>query len=281
MLGAIIGDVVGSIYEVLEVKYLKNNHTNRPYEERIKILDKNTPLFTEGCTYTDDTVLTCAIYDAIKNGNCNYEEYLREYGLKELALGKDDFNRARFGKGFVKWLNSEQPGVSYGNGAAMRISPVGYLFDSFNEVQLETVKATIPSHNSVEAITGAMAVSTSIFLLRNGRSKEEVIDYIKEDFYDLNYDLEDLQRNYKFSSKTDESVRQALYVFSVSNDFEDAIRKAISIGGDSDTIACIVGSLAEACYGIPENLKEEVKNYLNDDIINLLNSYYGEKEWKK
>ncbi|MBQ9019426.1 MAG: ADP-ribosylglycohydrolase family protein [Bacilli bacterium] len=281
MLGAIIGDVAGSYYEVLEVKHLKEYKTSRPYEERIKILDRNVPLFDDFSTYTDDTVLTCAIYDAIKNGNCDYKKYLKEYGLRELELGKDNFNRARFGKGFVKWLTSDNIGISYGNGAAMRISPVGYLFNDLTTVQMETVKATIPSHNNVEAITGAMAVSTAIFLLRNNKSKEEVINYLKEDFYDLEYNLEELQRNNRFSSRSSESVPVALYVFSISTGFEDAIRKAISVGGDSDTIACIVGSLAEACYGVDENLKEEVKKYLNDDIINLLNSYYGEKEWKK
>lgn len=281
MLGAIIGDVAGSYYEVLEVKHQKESKTNRPYEERIKILDESTPIFGEFSTYTDDTVLTCAILDAILNGNCDYEKYLREYGLKELELGKDNFNRARFGKGFIKWLNGDSIGDSFGNGAAMRISPVGFLFNDFNDVMNETFKATNPSHNNIEARTGAVAVATSIYLLRNGKGKDEVIDYIKEDIYDLNFDLEDLQRNNKFSSYTDPSVPIALYVFSQSNNFEDAIRKAISVGGDSDTIAAIVGGLAEACWGVPENLKEEVKKYLNDDIINLLDSYYKEKQWKK
>ena len=281
MLGAIIGDVAGSNYEVLEVSYLKENNAIRPYEERIKILDKNTPLFTSLSSYTDDTVLTCAILDAIMTGYCDYETYLREYGLKELNLGKDKYNRSRFGKKFVEWLHGENYGVSYGNGAAMRISPIGYLFNDYDEVVMESLKATIPTHNSVEAITGAEAVALSIYLLRNGKSKEDVVDFIKEEYYDLNFDLEDLQRNYKFSSRTSLSVPQAIYVFSQSNDFEDAIRKAISIGGDSDTIACIVGSLAEACWGVPEKLKEEVKEYLNEETIDLLNSYYGDKKWKK
>jgi len=278
MLGAIIGDVIGSYYEVLEVNYQKKYNTNRPYEERIKILDRSTPLFLNCSTYTDDTVLTCAIYDAIKYGNREYEKYLKEYGLKELSLGKDGFNRPRFGKGFIGWLKDESIGASYGNGAAMRISPVGYLFDDLKQVQLEAVKATIPSHNNLEAITSAVAVSSAIFLLRTGNSKEDVINYIKDNYYDLEYDLEELQRNYRFTSRASLSVPVALYVFSLSNDFEDAIRKAISVGGDSDTIACIVGSLAESYYGVDEDLKEEVKKYLNDDIINLLE---GEKIWKK
>ena len=146
---------------------------------------------------------------------------------------------------------------------------------------MESLKSTIPTHNNVEAITSSQVVALSIYLLRNGKSKEEVIDFIKENYYDLEFDLEDLQRNYKFSSRASESVPEALYVFSQSNSFEDAIRKAISIGGDSDTIAAIVGSLAEACFGIDEELKDGVKPYLNDDILKLLSSYYGEKVWKK
>ena len=281
MLGAIIGDVCGSIYEVEEIEYLKKYHKNRPYEERIKILDKNTPLFSEDSSYTDDTILTCAILDAIKNNNFDYKKCLKEYGLKEINLGKDKYGRARFGKGFIEWLNDENYGVSYGNGAAMRVSPVGFLFNDYHAVMMESLKSTIPTHNNVEAITGSQVVALSIYLLRNGKSKEEVIDFIKENYYDLEFDLEDLQRNYKFSSRASESVPEALYVFSQSNNFEDAIRKAISIGGDSDTIACIVGSLAEACFGIDEELKEKVKPYLNDDILKLLSSYYGEKVWKK
>ena len=281
MLGAIIGDVCGSIYEVEEIEYLKKYHKNRPYEERIKILDKNTPLFSEDSSYTDDTILTCAILDAIKNNNFDYKKCLKEYGLKEINLGKDKYGRARFGKGFIEWLNDENYGISYGNGAAMRVSPVGFLFNDYHAVMMESLKSTIPTHNNVEAITSSQVVALSIYLLRNGKSKEEVIDFIKENYYDLEFDLEDLQRNYKFSSRASESVPEALYVFSQSNNFEDAIRKAISIGGDSDTIACIVGSLAEACFGIDEELKEKVKPYLNDDILKLLSSYYGEKVWKK
>ena len=264
MLGAIIGDVVGSYYEVLEAT------TKRTYEDRIKILDRNTPLFTSNCSYTDDTVLTCAIYDAITNGNCDYEKYLRMYGKKEINLGLDKYGRSRFGKGFINWLNSNVVGNSYGNGCAMRISPVGFLFDTIEEIKEESYKATIPSHNHPDSIKGAEAIAVMIFLLRKGISKEKVIDYMNNNYYQLDYDLEDLQRNNKFTSKASICVPQAIYIFSVSNDFEDAIRKAISIGGDTDTIGAIVGSLAEAYYGIPEVIKEEVKKYLNEDIIKLM-----------
>jgi type I restriction enzyme M protein len=270
MLGAIIGDVAGSNYEVLEVRYLKQFKGPRRYEDRIKILDSNEPLFTEESSCTDDSILTCAIYDAIINGNCDYEKYLRTYGLREINEGFDKYGRGRFGHGFVKWLNKEKDGDSYGNGAAMRISPVGYLFDSIEEVKENARLATIPSHNNEEAIKGAEAVAVSIFLLRKGMAKEAVIKYIKDNYYELDFDLEDLQRNYTFSSRTSNSVPQALYVFSQSNSFEDSIRKAISIGGDTDTIACIVGSLSEAYYGISDELKEQVKPYLINYMYDII-----------
>lgn len=282
MLGAIIGDVVGSYYEVLEIEYYKKYKNHRPYEERIKILDHNTPLFTDNCSCTDDSILTCAIYDAIKNGESNYEKYLREYGLMEINLGLDKYGRSRFGKGFVSWLNNEKDGNSYGNGAAMRISPVGYLYDNIVDVKRESLLATIPSHNNKDAIKSAEAVAICILLLRSGININEVKNYIISNYYDLDYDLECLQRNYVFSSKASESIPQALFVFFESHSFEDAIRKAISIGGDTDTIACIVGSLAEAYYDIPENIKNSVKPYLKKYMLDLLgDTYYNKKQFVK
>lgn len=267
MLGAIIGDVVGSYYEVLEVKEIKNGH--RSYNDRIKILDQNTPLFTENSSVTDDSILTFAIYKAIKE-NKPYEEMLKYYAKQEINLGKDMYGRSRFGKGFVEWVNSNTQGTSYGNGASMRISPVGFLFNTLEEVKQETYKATIPSHNHQETILCAEAVATSIFLLRNGISKEELKEYIEKNYFKLDYDLEKLRRNYKFSSKSIDSVPQAIYTFLESNSFEETIRNAISIGGDTDTIACIAGSLAESYYGIPEKLLEQVKPYLKDYMKELL-----------
>lgn len=278
MLGAIIGDVAGSFYEVLEIEERKNNKKNRTYEERIKILDKNVPLFTDKCSATDDSILTCAIFDAIKSGTYNYEEYLKLYGLREIELGKDIYGRSRFGSGFVDWLNGKKEGNSFGNGSAMRISPVGFCFDTLEEVKINSKKATIPSHNHEESIKASEAVATSIFLLRKGMSKEEVINHIKNNYYDLDYDLETLQKTYTFSSKAENSVPQALYIFSVSTSFEDSIRKSISIGGDTDTIAAIVGSLSESYYGIPENLKQDIKPYLKDYMYDLLKDRYYKKE---
>ena len=281
MLGAIIGDVAGSFYEVLEIEERKNNKKNRSYEERIKILDETIPLFTDKTSATDDSILTCAIYDAIKSGTYNYEKYLKEYGLREENLGQDIYGRSRFGSGFVDWLHGKKEGNSFGNGSAMRISPVGFCFETLEEVKRNAKEATIPSHNHEEAIKASEAVAVSIFLLRKGMNKEEVINYIKDNYYDLDYDLETLQRSYSFSSKAENSVPQALYVFSISNSFEDSIRKALSIGGDTDTIACIVGSVSEAYYGVPDKLKDDVRPYLKPYMYNLLeNRYFKRGEMK-
>lgn len=281
MLGSIIGDIIGSIYEVKEVEAIKNNiDKKRSYEDRIKILDNNTPLFTQYSSYTDDSVLTTAIADAVLN-NKDYEFSLKKYGLNELDLGMDKYGRSRFGKGFCEWLNGIGVGNSYGNGSAMRISPVGFLFNDIETIKKEVKLATIPSHNSIEAIKGAEAVAITIYLARIGESQEEIKKYIEENYYKLDYNLEDLQKNYRFSSKCSNSVPQALYCFIISNDFEDAIRKSISIGGDSDTIAAIVGGISEAYYGIPEDILSEVYKYIPDYINEVLNQFYNLSVVKK
>lgn len=281
MLGAIIGDIVGSIYEVLEVKCYKELGVSRSYDERIKILDKDVELFSAGCCCTDDSILTCAIADAIINGDCQYEKYLKKYGKREVNVGIDEYGRSRFGSGFVSWLKGETSGESYGNGAAMRIGPVGYLFNNLDEVINNSRLATIPSHNHSEAIKGAEAVAVTIFLLRRGHTKEDVYKHIVSNYYELNYDMEDLQKNNVFSSRADITVPQALFVFFQSSSFEDAIRKVISIGGDSDTIACIVGSISEVYYGIPDLLVEQSKKYLPDYMKKIIDKFYEKVEFIK
>lgn len=172
MLGAIIGDKAGSNYEMEEINYWKEYKKPRPYEERIKIMDPKTPLFAENSIFTDDTVWTCAIYDAIVNGDCDYESYLKEYGKKELAKGLDKYGRGRFSPGSIKWITGNYEGTSYGNGAAMRISPIGFIFNSFEQIKEQSYLATIPSHNHIDAIKSAEAVAITIYLLRTGMSKK-------------------------------------------------------------------------------------------------------------
>ena len=276
MLGAIIGDVAGSTIEVLEVNDKKKKGI-RDYQERIKILDSRTKLFDSESSVTDDSILTVAILDAVLN-NRSYETTLREYGLREIKLGVDKYGRSRFGRGFISWLKGESNGVSFGNGCAMRISPIGFLFDSLEEVVDEARLSTIPTHNNPDSIKCATAVATSIFLLRCGISKLELISYIKNNYFDLDYDLEYLQHNYKFTSSAIDSVPQAIFCFMKSDSFENAIRTSLSIGGDADTIACITGSLAEAYYGVPEYLKEEVIKYIPDYMKEILSIYYKKEK---
>lgn len=273
MYGAIIGDVSGSYLEVLEINE-KKNKSRRSYEDRVKILNENTPLFDENCSVTDDSVLTVAIADAILNDR-EYEDALREYGKREIDEGYDKYGRSRFGYGFVKWIRNEKEGDSLGNGAAMRISPVGYLFNDEEAILKESTLATIPSHNHPEAIKGAQEVTMAIFLARNGYSKEEIKNYLIKKFnINLNFDIENLRHNYEFDATIMQTVPQAIYCFLESNGFEDAIRKTLSIGGDTDTLACIVGSISEAFYGVPEHLIEEVKPYIPDYFMKTINRFY-------
>ena len=271
MLGSIIGDIPGSYLELLEVIDKKKKGI-RDYKDRIKILDNNTSLFNDECSVTDDSILTIAIMDAILN-NKDYGTCLKEYGLKEINLGLDRYGRSRFGPGFISWLQGNSKGNSYGNGCAMRVSLVGYLFDTLEDVKRESYLATIPTHNNPDSIKCAEAVATSIFFLRHGMSKVELIEYITRYYFKLDYDLEDLRHNYIFTSKAIDSVPQAIFCFLKSYSFESAIRIALSIGGDTDTIACITGSIAEAYYGIPNEIIGDVNKYIPDYMKNILSKY--------
>jgi len=279
MYGAIIGDVAGSTYEVREVEYIKNKE-KVPFEEKIKVLDKRVPLFLKNSSTTDDTVLTCAIADAILNGG-NYEQYLMMYGRREVNLGFDIYGRSRFGKGFISWLDDKSKNNSSGNGCAMRISPIGLYFDDVDEVRSEAYKATITSHNHEESILCATAVAISICLAKKGYSKYLIKKYIEKEFFSLDFNLDDLQHNYAFKSKAINSVPHAIFCFLESTDFEDSIRKAISIGGDTDTIAAITGSISEAYYGIPNHLIKEVEKYIPDNYKDVIEKFYNNKNIKK
>lgn len=272
VLGAIIGDIAGSIYEVEEMKNIKNKEIN--YLNRIKILNEDVSLLNSSCSYTDDTVLTAAIASAILT-DCNYLEKLKEFGLREVNLGLDKYGRSRFGKGFCAWLQGEYIGDSYGNGCAMRISPVANYFDTLDKIKEETKKATYPSHNNLESYAMSELVSSCIYLAKLKKSKEEIREYIKIHYGDIiSFKLEDLQKKYKFTSRAINSVPQAVFCFLESENFEDSIRKAISIGGDSDTIAAITGSIAEVYYGIDKKLIKKIEDYLPEYIINIANEFY-------
>ncbi len=282
MLGAIIGDIVGSTYEVLEIKALQESPSKkRSYKDRIQILSSKTPLFNKNSSFTDDSILTISIASAILK-NEDYESSLRLFGNNELSKGLDRYGRLPFSPGFVKWLKKEKVGDSLGNGGAMRISSIALYFDTLEEVLEETKKATIPSHNSVEAIIGAQAVSTAIYLASHHKSKEEIKNTISSLFsYNLQFDLNTLQHEYRFTSKTSNSVPQAIYCFLISDSFENALRISLSIGGDSDTIAAITCAISEAYYGIPSDLKEQALTYLTPSYRSIVQEFYEEITLKK
>lgn len=283
-----MGEVAGSVDEVRESKLSKvlRNKTqeeskqiisnwSEKYLRRKTILLKETPLFEKDSSYTDDTVLTCATAKALLTDK-DYNRSLREFGLKEIDLGFDKYGRSRFGKGFCDWLKGDYIGESYGNGCAMRISPIANYYDDLTTILKETDKATYPSHNHEESYIAARAVNTCIFLARKAFPKMFIRNFIENNFdYDLSFNYNELQQTYKFTSRAKDSIPQAIYCFLISNSFEDAIRKAIGIGGDSDTIAAITGSIAEAYYGINENLIREVEKYLPEYVINIVNEFYS------
>jgi ADP-ribosylglycohydrolase len=250
LIGAIAGDIIGSVYE------------------RHNIRTTDFPLFDERCTFTDDTVLTVAVADAILN-QADYGEKLKEYF--KLYPGRG------YGAHFRRWAahRANRPYYSLGNGSAMRVSPVGFAFITLDEVLKEAQKSAEPTHNHPEGIKGAQATASSIFLARVGATKEEIKTYVESSFgYNLNESLDQIRIYYRHDETCPGSVPQAIRAFLESNDYEDAIRKAISIGGDSDTIACITGGIAEAYYKkVPNDIVERVKNILDLRLHEIVSEF--------
>ncbi len=256
MIGAIIGDIVGSIYEF-------NNIKTKEFE-----------LFDVNCRFTDDTVMTIAVGEALTM--CDDKEKLKEILIKTMHKYGNLYIDVGFGKYFKKWIQNRdtKPYFSYGNGSAMRVSSVGWYAKTLKEAE-ELAKITAEvTHNHPEGIKGAQAVAGAIFLARTGKCKEEIKKYI-EGYYNLDFTLDNIRCGYTFKVSCLESVPQAIEAFLESTDFEDAIRNAISIGGDSDTIAAITGSIAQAYYEIDEDIKETalsfLDNYLLDAYQNIVN----------
>ena len=225
MLGALVGDIVGSVFE-------RAPHKSKEFD-----------FISEKSRFTDDSVLTLATADAILHGY-GYMEVFKYWGRC--------YPHAGYGERFFRWCLSDEKeqGESFGNGSAMRVSPVAWAFDTLDEVLAEAKKSAEPSHNHPEGIKGASAVAAAIFLARTGKSKDEIKEYIEKEFgYDLSRTVGKIRKNYKFDATCQGSVPEALIAFLESDSFEDALRNAVSLGGDSDTQACIAGAVAEAFYG--------------------------------
>jgi ADP-ribosylglycohydrolase len=239
MLGAIVGDIVGSIYEF-------NNHRSKDF-----------PLFGDGCTFTDDTVLTVAVADCLMN-NGNYADSIKSYACKYPARG--------YGGMFAKWIRSDdmEPYNSWGNGSAMRVSPVGFACDDLQSVISEAKRSAEVTHNHPEGIKGAQATAVSIYMARKGQSKEQIKKAIAKSFgYDLDRTVDEIRPVYIFNESCQGTVPEAIIAFLESTDFEDAIRNAVSLGGDTDTLTCITGGIAEAFYGgVPKDIADKALSYL-------------------
>lgn len=280
MLGAIIGDIAGTKYEYQE--FLDSRKGILNINRRRSILNPDVKLITPDSFISDDTMLTIAIAEAILYKR-NYRDVLKQYGRNfgNSINEKKNFFKSPFSPTFIKWSNSDslENGVSQGNGAAMRVSPVAFLFNDLETVQAEAKKTAIPSHNSIQAINGAECLASTIFLARQKKSKDEIKDYITQKYtYNLDYDLHKLQETNVFNGSCEITVPQAIFIFLISESFEDSIRNAISIGGDTDTIACMVGSVSEAYYGIPKDLRNEAFRLLPQQFQSILISSYKFKK---
>ena len=273
MYGAIIGDLAGSIYEYSEFKESLKKKVD--LKRRLEILYKKE-LISDEAFYSDDTILTIAILESILEG-ISYSENLKKYGLlyKE-QVPNGDYFKYMFSEGFIKWCKSDEIGCSKGNGAMMRISPVGYLFNNEEQVIEESEKATTPSHNDGLSIMGAMIVSLMIYYARSGLNKKEIENKIKIWCnIDYNYDIDELRKSNTFKYTSEETLPLVLYTIFNTSSFEEAIRVSISLGGDTDTVACIVGSIAEALYGVPEYLKERADEFLPEEFKKILIKGYN------
>jgi ADP-ribosylglycohydrolase len=250
IIGAISGDIIGSVYEWHNVKTV------------------DFDLFCHKSTFTDDSVLTLAAMDAI----LNKKSYTESYQL----FGRNYPHRG-YGGHFRSWIHSENPAPynSWGNGSAMRVSPVGWYGNSIEETMAEAKKSAEVTHNHSEGIKGAQSAAVAIYMARTGKNKEEIKKHITDTFqYDLERKIDDIRPGYEFDVSCQGSVPEAIIAFLESTDFENAIRLAISIGGDSDTIACITGGIAEAYYGeIPDNITENVLKILPNELVRIIENF--------
>ena len=253
MLGAIIGDIVGSRFEW-------NNHKSKDFE-----------FLTYKCFPTDDSIMTLALAQAILVSRPDHSD-LAKNAVEQMQLIGRRYPNCGYGGRFRKWVFSDhpQPYNSYGNGAAMRVSAAGFAASSLDEAKLVAEHITAVTHNHPEGLKGAEATAVAIYMAREGKSILEIHDFIDQNYYPMDFTLDSIRDSYQFNETCQETVPQALMAFFESNSFEDAIRNAISIGGDSDTLAAITGGIAEAYYGIPTTIRKHALTFLDEDLLKIL-----------
>lgn len=261
MIGSILGDIIGSPYEIDGGKKIKT-----------------FPLFCKHSHYTDDSVMTIAVADALLDiGKDTSDNEAKRKLSASLQKWGHKYPNAGYGGMFYRWLffPDPEPYNSFGNGSAMRVSAAGWLYETLDETRHMARLTAEITHNHPEGIKGAEAVASAIFLARTGKTKPEIKDYITNEFgYDISRTCNAIRPAYQHIETCQQTVPEAITAFLEGNDFEDCIRTAVSLGGDCDTLTCITGSIAEAYYDIPDTLKEECHKRLPDDMLSILQRIY-------
>lgn len=261
MYGAILGDMIGS-----------------PYEFKEKVESKDFEMFNRKIRYTDDSMMTIAVADALmKAGNDASEETLKDSFVLSMQIWGRKYPKAGYGGRFRKWLklDNPQPYGSYGNGSAMRVSPVGWFFDSLDKTIEAAGWSAEVTHNHPEGIKGAKAMAAAIYMARNGSSKDEIKEFIQKEFrYDLSKTCDEVRPWYQFDVSCQGTVPFSILAFLEGEDFEDVIRTAVSLGGDCDTLTCIAGGIAEAFYEVPDDYVIECRKRLPEDALGVIDSFY-------
>ena len=261
MLGAILGDIIGSRFE---------------FDRGGKI--KEFELFTNDCSYTDDTVMTIAVADALTSSQDISEEELKNNLIKSMQYWGKRYPYAGYGSSFIYWFDNPIPYESYGNGSAMRVSPVGWLYETIEETRRVARISAEVSHNHIEGIKGAECTASVIYLARTKHSKDEIKEYIDREFgYDYNESLKEMRQRHEHIETCMDSLPKALRSFFDGESYEDVIRNAISLGGDTDTLAAIAGAMGEAYYGIPDDIKNEGMKFIPNEFVEVINRFEKKK----
>ena len=259
MYGAFLGDMIGAPYE-----FDRGNKS------------KVFPLFTDESQFTDDSVMTAAACEALMDSFGRSDVEIKAALVASMQKWGRRYPDAGYGARFIGWIASEDPKPynSFGNGSAMRVSSVGWLYDSIDEVRRVARLTAEVTHNHPEGIKGAVATAGAIFLARTGSSKDEIKAYITAEFgYDLSRTCDEIRPAYHHDESCQRTVPEAITAFLEGADFEDVIRTAVSLGGDCDTLTCIAGSIAEAFYGVPEELICECRTRLSEDILEVTDRF--------
>lgn len=262
MYGAILGDMIGAPFE------FDRGHKAKDFE-----------LFGEGVEFTDDSVMTVAVAEALMKSKDKSDDEVKRAIARSMRKWGRKYPDAGYGGRFSGWLRDRnlKPYGSYGNGSAMRVSAAGWLYDTIEETRHKARLTAEVTHNHPEGIKGAEATASAIYMSRTGSTKEEIRDYVEREFgYDLSRTCDEIRPSYHHVESCQETVPEAITAFLEGEDFEDVIRTAVSLGGDSDTLTCIAGSIAEALYGIPEDMITECRDRLPGEMLTVVDAF--EKE---